>query len=130
MEITDDMCANPNDEYFVLCDGEIVEPLNDGEAINDYWIATEIVNFLQAVCKDKVFTIEKVQYKPLPCATDFYSVFIADELVNGKNVGFLHTLDFAENLADILRTIKPHELVLIQRAVIDTNNQIAYENVM
>ncbi len=130
MEFNDDMFINPNDDYFVLCDGEIVEPVNDGETINDYWIASEIVNYLQAVCKDKVFTVEKVQYKPSPCATDFYSVFLDGELIDGENIGFLHTLAFAENLTDILRTMNPSKFVLIQRAVIDTNNQITYENVM
>lgn len=118
MEFDDDTFINPNDDYFVLCDGEIVEPVNDGETINDYWIASEIVNYLQAVCKDKVFTVEKVQYKPSPCATDFYSGFLDGELIDG------------ENLTDILRTMNPSKFVLIQRAVIDTNNQIAYENVM
>lgn len=130
MEFDDDIFVNPNDDYFVLCNGEIVEPVNDGETINDYWIASEIVNYLQAVCKDKVFTIEKVQYKPLPCETDFYSVFLDGELIDGENVGFLHTLAFAENLADVLRTMNPNKFVLIQQAVIDTNNQITYENVM
>ena len=34
---------------------------------------------------------------------DFYALFADGELIVSKELGFLHTLDFAENAAELLR---------------------------
>ena len=39
---------------------------------------------------------------------DFYAIFADGELINTKELGFLHTLAFAENAAELLRAVNPN----------------------
>lgn len=49
---------SPNDFYFVVFNGEPIQPANT-DMLMDYWTAETVTEFLQAVNPDKVFTIEK-----------------------------------------------------------------------
>lgn len=49
---------NPNDFYFVVFNGEPIQPANT-DMLMDYWTAETVTEFLQAVNPDKIFTIEK-----------------------------------------------------------------------
>ena len=44
---------------------------------------------------------------------DFYAIFADGELINTKELGFLHTLAFAENAAELLRAVNPNKFILI-----------------
>ena len=61
---------------------------------------------------------------------DFYALFADGELIVTKELGFLHTLAFAENAAELLRAVNPNKFILIQRAIIAGDTVTGYENVM
>lgn len=61
---------------------------------------------------------------------DFYAIFADGELINTKELGFLHTLAFAENAAELIRAVNPNKFILIQRAIITGDTVTGYENVM
>ena len=61
---------------------------------------------------------------------DFYAICADGELINTRELGFLHTLDFAENAAELLRAVNPNKFILIQRAIIAGDTVTGYENVM
>ena len=61
---------------------------------------------------------------------DFYAIFADGGLIGSKELGFLHTLDFAENAAELLRAVNPNKFILIQRAIIAGDTVTGYENVM
>lgn len=52
---------NPNDDYFVVMNGELIQPANT-DIFMDYWTAETVTEFLQAVNPDKIFTIEKAVF--------------------------------------------------------------------
>ena len=52
---------NPNDFYFVVFNGEPIQPANT-DMLMDYWTAETVTEFLQAVNPDKIFTIEKAVF--------------------------------------------------------------------
>ena len=61
---------------------------------------------------------------------DFYAIFADGKLIVSKELGFLHTLDFAENAAELLRAVNPNKFILIQRAIIAGDTVTGYEYVM
>lgn len=52
---------DPNDFYFVMMNGEPIQPANI-DMVMDYWTAETVVEFLQAVNPDQVFSIERAVF--------------------------------------------------------------------
>ena len=52
---------NPNDFYFVVFNGEPIQPANT-DIVMDYWTAETVVEFLQAVNPNQVFSIKKAVF--------------------------------------------------------------------
>ena len=52
---------NPNDFYFVVFNGEPIQPANTN-IVMDYWTAETVVEFLQAVNPNQVFSIKRAVF--------------------------------------------------------------------
>lgn len=52
---------DPNDFYFVMMNGEPIQPANT-DIFMDYWTAETVVEFLQAVNPNQVFSIKKAVF--------------------------------------------------------------------
>ena len=52
---------NPNDDYFVAMNGEPIQQANT-DIVMDYWTAETVVEFLQAVNPNQVFSIKKAVF--------------------------------------------------------------------
>lgn len=52
---------SPNDNYFVVMNDEPIQPANT-DMLMDYWTAETVVEFLQAVNPNQVFSIKKAVF--------------------------------------------------------------------
>ena len=52
---------DPNDFYFVMMNGEPIQPANT-DIFMDYWTAETVVEFLQDVNPNKVFSIKRAVF--------------------------------------------------------------------
>ena len=52
---------DPNDFYFVMMNGEPIHPANT-DIFMDYWTAETVVEFLQAVNPNQVFSIKRAVF--------------------------------------------------------------------
>lgn len=52
---------DPNDFYFVMMNGEPIQPANT-DIFMDYWTAETVVEFLQAVNPNQVFSIKRAVF--------------------------------------------------------------------
>lgn len=56
---------NPTDDYFVAMNGEPIHPANT-DIFMDYWTAETVVEFLQAVNPNQVFSIKRAVFIEQP----------------------------------------------------------------
>jgi hypothetical protein len=54
-----------NDDYFVAMNGEPIQPANT-DIVMDYWTAETVVEFLQAVNPNQVFSIKRAVFIEQP----------------------------------------------------------------
>lgn len=59
---------DPNDFYFVMMNGEPIQPANT-DIFMDYWTAETVVEFLQAVNPNQVFSIKRAVFIEPPQQT-------------------------------------------------------------
>lgn len=52
---------NPTDDYFVVMNDEPIQPANT-DIVMDYWTAETVVEFLQAVNPNQVFSIKRAVF--------------------------------------------------------------------